>query len=155
MEISRKPTWEEVERWAFKLAEKIGDYKPDFVIGISRGGLIPAILLSRIKGGLFLPIYVEKIGEERRVSALCTLISSTLIGKNVLLVEDVLETGRSLIVAREFLERNGARVKTACFFARDLSEVKPDYVIVEGLTYEIILEIIFPWERLKVSEVKS
>lgn len=151
MKIPRKPTWGKVESWTFELAEKIGDYKPDFVIGISRGGLVPAILLSRIKGGLFVPVYIEKIGGERRVSALCALTSSTLIGKNVLLVEDVLETGRSLIVAREFLERSGARVKTTCFFARDFSEVKPDYVIVEGLTYEVI----FPWERLRVSEVRS
>lgn len=151
MKIPHEPAWEEVERWAFELGEKIGDYEPDFVIGISRGGLIPAILLSRIKGGLFLPIYIEKIGEERRASGLFTLNPSILTDKNVLLVEDVLETGRSLMVAKEFLERNGARVKTICFFTRDFSEIKPDYVIAEGLAYEVI----FPWERLRVSEVRS
>lgn len=146
MEIPQKPTWEEVERLTLELAEKLGEYKPDFVIGISRGGWIPAVLLSRLKGGWSLiPIDIVKIGEERRVSGLFALDSSVLTDKNVLLVEDILETGRSLIVAREFLERNGARVKTTCFFTRDFSEVKPDYVIAEGLTYEVV----FPWERLK------
>lgn len=146
MGVPLNPTWEEVERWTIELAEKLGEYKPDFVIGISRGGWIPAVLLSRLKGGWSLiPIDIVRIGEERRVSGLFALDSSILTDKNVLLVEDILETGRSLIVAREFLEQNGAKVKTICFFTRDFSEVKPDYIIVMGLTHEVI----FPWERLR------
>lgn len=145
MEIPREPTWEDVEKWSVQLSEKIGDYKPDFVIGISRGGWIPAVLLSRLKGGWSLiPIDILRIGEERKVIGLFALDVSILIGKNILLVEDILETGKSFIVARKFLEERGATVKTACYIARDFCYVQPDYVIATNISCEII----FPWERL-------
>ncbi len=150
MKVPKKPSWKNVERWIIELAKQIGDFKPDFrpdfAIGISRGGWIPAVLLSRITGGYSLiPIDIERVGEERRVRGLFSLDSSILNYKNVLLVEDVLETGKSLIVAKEFLERHGAAVKTVCIFTREFSEIEPDFVIAKGITREVI----FPWERLK------
>lgn len=146
MEVPEKPSWEDVEIWIIELAKQIGDFKPDSVIGISRGGWIPAVLLSRITGGYSLiPIDIERVGKERKVRGLFALPSSMLAGKKVLLVEDIVETGKSLIVAKEFLEQNGATVKTVCIFTRDFSEIDPDFVIAKGLTYEVL----FPWERLK------
>ena len=53
------------------------------------------------------------------------IFDDALNGKNVLLVEDMLETGLSAQVARQFLEQIGSDVRLACYFTRDFSEVYP------------------------------
>ncbi len=115
------------------------DYHPDVIVGIARGGLVPARLLStdlHVKDLYCLT--VQKAGEERRV---VTDILVDLVDKEVLLVEDMLETGKSLIVARSYLESKGAKVRTACLYIMPNSEVKPDFYL--GLTERVER---FPWE---------
>ncbi len=120
------------------LAEKI-DWQPEVIIGIVRGGLVPARLLSSyLKVKKMYCLSVEKVGEERKVM---TEIKADLAGKKVILVEDMLETGRSLIVAKNYLESLGATVKTACLYTMPISEIKPDYSLKE-----IDKPIGFPWE---------
>src|SRR4030042_4502441 len=101
--------WPEFENEIKKLAEKIAnDFPPDMIIGVIRGGAVPARLLSRelnIKS--MHGVSVEKYGEERKVA---TDFLIDLKGKKVLLVEDMLETGRSLIVAKNYLESKEAEV---------------------------------------------
>ena len=43
---SRVVSWEEIERWAEIIVEKIGDFKFDCVISVIRGGLVPARIVS-------------------------------------------------------------------------------------------------------------
>ena len=61
--------------------------------------------------------------------------------KKILLVEDVLETGRSLIVGKQYLESKGSIVKTVCYFILPESEIIADFYIEK-----IIERPIFPWE---------
>jgi len=130
--------WKTFETEIQSLSKKI-DYKPDTIIGITRGGIIPARLLSsylQIKDMRCLSVH--KVEEERKV---ITEILDDLDNKNILLVEDMLETGRSIIVAKEYLESKGAKVKTACLYTMSMSEIKPDFHIREVQTVEK-----FPWE---------
>jgi hypoxanthine phosphoribosyltransferase len=70
---------------------------------------------------------VAKRGEERQVT---TLIVDDLSGQNVLLVEDMLETARSMKAARSYLEKDkGANIKTACLYTMPNSEIAPDYFL--------------------------
>ncbi|NTU74086.1 hypothetical protein HGB07_08150 [Candidatus Roizmanbacteria bacterium] len=112
---------------------------PDIIVGITRGGLIPARLLSSLlKVKSMYCLSVEKQGEERKVM---TEITADLAGKKIVLVEDMLETGRSLGVAKKYLEGKGATVYTACLFVMPQSEVAPDFSLDE------VNEVIhFPWE---------
>lgn len=120
------------------LASKI-DYTPDIIIGIVRGGLIPARLLSsELKVKDMYALTVKKVGQEREVTI---EILEDLSDKKILLVEDMLETGRSLVVAKEYLEKRGANVKTACLYTMPVSELKPDFSLKE------VVEVMpFPWE---------
>ncbi|RLI70775.1 phosphoribosyltransferase, partial [Candidatus Heimdallarchaeota archaeon] len=43
-------TWWQVDRAIFSLADSLREYKPDVIVGISRGGLIPGVRLSHILG---------------------------------------------------------------------------------------------------------
>ena len=70
-----------------------------------------------------------------------TEILEDLKGKTILLVEDMLETGRSLVVAKNYLEEKGATVKTVCLYTLPISEITPDYFLRE---VDAVIE--FPWE---------
>jgi len=147
-EIPESPTYEDIEGYTRVLAEQItqSEFQPDYTIGISRGGWFPAMYLSlKMKWTPFADIDVKRTedGEGRIMGDNSHINTEALNGKNVLLVEDMLETGRSAVVARKFLEGHGASVRLACYFARDFSEVKPDFVVQDGVSNEVF----FPWER--------
>lgn len=130
--------WEAFKKEVHKLSEQVSE-KPDVIIGITRGGIIPARLLSAyLKIEKMHCISVGKNGSERFIS---TEIKDDLRGKNILLVEDILETGRSLQVAKSYLEKKGAKIKTATLYTMPITEVKPDYYLEKIETL-----IKFPWE---------
>lgn len=126
-------------RSEIKILSKKINYQPNIIVGITRGGLVPARFLStylQIKDMYCLT--VRKIGEERKV---VTEILDNLVGKNILLVEDMLETGKSLVVAKDYLESMGARVKTACLYTMPISKIKPNFYIKQIKKVKK-----FPWE---------
>ena len=130
--------WNEFESEIDILAKKI-DAVPDLIIGIARGGVIPAVLLSkRLNVKDMYVLKVRKEGGERRVMA---EIFTDVSKKKVLLIEDMLETGKSMIVAKQYLEENGATAITACLYIMSQTEVQPDYFLRE------VPDVVhFPWE---------
>ncbi|UCG95434.1 MAG: hypothetical protein JSV92_00055 [archaeon] len=124
-----------------RLYEKIKDagYEPERVVGIARGGSVPATILGYKFDVQVYHINVEKDGDKRIVTV---DIKEDLTGKNCLLVEDNLLTGRSLGKGKNYLEKEkGAEVKTACLYTTKQTEVKPDFFIrkVDEIPK-------FPWE---------
>ena len=147
-----RPSWKDVEKYTSALSELINasGFEPNFIVGISRGGLVPAVLLAHLMTRIpIASIDIIKEGQERKVVSNPQINWAAIDGKKVLLVEDLLETGRSAHVAREFLERNGANVRLACYFTRDFSEEKPDFVLQRGIKKEIS----FPWERFREAKL--
>lgn len=130
--------WDEFESQMRELVKKI-DLQPDVIVGIARGGVIPAVLLSKYLGvkDMF-TLKLEKKGESR-VSA---PIQMDISGKKVLLVEDMIETGRGMIGGKHFVENAGATVKTTCLYTMPKSEIQPDYFLKQ------VAEVAeFPWNR--------
>ncbi|TKJ17267.1 hypothetical protein CEE44_01905 [Candidatus Woesearchaeota archaeon B3_Woes] len=130
--------WQAFHQEIKELSDRI-DYHPDTIIGITRGGIVPARILSsslEIKSMYCLTVRKER-GERRVV----TEVLDNLVGKNILLVEDMLETGRSLIIAKEYLESKGAIVKTACLYVMSCSEIEPNYYLRQVQNTKK-----FPWE---------
>ncbi len=133
-------TWEILTDEVRKLSEKI-DYQPDCIIGIARGGVIPAVLLSRqLKIQDMYVLKVRNEGNERKIMA---EVFTDVRNKKVLLVEDMLETGKTMIVVKDYLESKGAIVRTACLYVMPHTEMKPDYYLEERSAVEH-----FPWELL-------
>lgn len=62
-------------------------------------------------------------------------------GKNVLLVEDMLESGASIEIAKIYLETKGAKAKTACLYTMPQTKIIPDYFLKK-----VSSVVIFPWE---------
>lgn len=132
-------TWEELDREITKLRDKI-DYKPDFLVGIVRGGVIPARLLSDKM--TVREMYGLTIKKNDAVRTVTSDITENISGRKALLLEDMLESGKSLIEAKRYLEKKGALVKTACLYIMDKTEIQPDFFLRTSTGDEK-----FPWEQ--------
>ncbi len=148
---SRVVSWEEIERWAEIIVEKIGDFKFDCVISVIRGGLVPARILSdylSIKDIFTLKTEHWGITATPDGKAAVTYpIVKDLSGRSVLVVDDITDTGQSIKLAIEATkQKNPNIVKTATFLHINKSEVVPDY-FAEEITADNWKWFIFPWNK--------
>jgi len=142
------PKWSQIYEMLLSQAEKISKscFKPDIIIGIARGGWLPARVLTDLLetsslANVSAEFYVN-IAETRNEPVLTQGISTAVSGKKVLIADDVADTGRSLKLVREHILQQGAKeVKTATVYCKPWSIVKPDYY-----ERETKLWIVFPWE---------
>ena len=142
-------TWNKVIRDSKTLAKlvKQSGYKPDLVIAIGRGGYVPA----RIICDFMMLRDLTSMKAEHWGSAeldckeavikypLCTDIK----GKKVLLVDDVTDTGGTLIVCLEYLKGLApGEIRTAILTHKTCSEIVPDYYANKIARWKWL---IFPW----------
>jgi hypoxanthine phosphoribosyltransferase len=141
-------TWNRTYNVLLSLARKIirSGFVPDVIVGVSRGGWIPArILCDLLSVPVLANIGVEfytGIGETKRRPKLTQPLSTDVSGKKVLLVDEVAETGQSLKLAKEQIVKEGAKeVKTATMYTKPRSAIEPDYHEKKTSSW-----IVFPWE---------
>jgi hypoxanthine phosphoribosyltransferase len=122
-----------VSQLSRKLAHEIQDcgYVPDIVVAIARGGYVPARLLCDL-----LDIYNltsirirHYTGPEKSETAdLCEPLGTDISGLNVLLVDDVDDTGDTLQVALNYLKSHDpATIKTCVLHHKMNSIILPDF----------------------------
>ena len=90
-------TWSEIEKWCETINRKmLEDFKPDVIIGLSRGGLVPARILSDIN--LIKDLYAIKTehwGLTATVDGTAVLkygLNVPVEGKKVIIVDDITDT---------------------------------------------------------------
>ena len=142
------PSWEQIYRMLLSLAEKIkaNGFKPDVIVGVCRGGWPPARVISdllenaelaNVKAEFYLGV-----GETKGEPVITQPVSTSVRGKNVLVVDEVADTGKSLRLVKEHLiERGASQVKIATIYYKPWSIIIPDYY-----EKETSLWIVFPWE---------
>jgi len=142
------PTWNQIYNMLLSQAKKIrqSGFKPDIVIGIARGGWIPARVLSDLLETPDLAtVRVEfylGVAETKKEPVLTQGVSAVVTGKKVLIVDDVADTGKSLKLAREHVLQQGAvEIRTATVYRKPWSIIKPDYYETETSCW-----VVFPWE---------
>jgi hypoxanthine phosphoribosyltransferase len=148
-------TWNDVVDWSKKLARKIIDsgYQPDVIIGIARGGVTPARLLCDYLGVMdLLTIKVEHWVETAghlEDAIVKYPFTANLEKKKVLLVDDICDTGRSIIVSKEYIERNSKpeqlRVATMQYI-KPVAKFVPDYYVDEVVDWVWYL---YPWNQME------
>jgi uncharacterized protein len=143
------PSWDDVLSMAIKLAEKIrtGETSPfDCIVGVSRGGLALTRMMSDLLDVQNVMItrceYYTDIGEKKKAPIITQKIQGSIARKNVLVVDDVADTGESLIVIKNYLESKRPKwVKIATAYIKPWCKVIPNYYISTTNAW-----IIFPWE---------
>lgn len=143
------PSWETIIGLAGQLSDKIrasGEHF-DTIMGIARGGLIPMRLISdllhiRNVYTFSCEYYSDQPGERKVAPQLVVPLPSKISGSNALIIDDIADTGSSLILAKEHAIDSGMRsVRTAVLFVKDTSIPRPDFAAETTDSW-----VIFPWE---------
>lgn len=119
------------------------NFKPNYILGLSRGGLVPAVELSHLYN---VPLKVLDV-TTREVFEIPNDFSvlDTLTGNNVLIVDDVCDSGLTLEMVKENLPANVNAKFACCFNKVNENDFPLDY---SGEDMEDNPWIVFPWEAI-------
>ncbi|MCB2171718.1 phosphoribosyltransferase [archaeon] len=141
-------SWELFEKLAINVAKSIrkDGFQPDFMVGLARGGWVLSRVLCDFLGVKDLvSLKVEHWGVTATPDGKAQIkypFDIDLTGKNVLVVDDITDTGESMLVAVEYVKsKNPASIKTAALRHIDGSKFTPDY-------YGDVISwrwVVFPW----------
>ena len=140
--------WDDMSRLVDRASESImkSDFHPDVIVGISRGGLVPARLFCdnlMVKSCFSLKVDHWGLTATKDGAAKLTHpLNKDLTGMRVLLVDDITDTGQSIQLARDHLITcNPKEVRTATLYNLVGSKFKPDFCGEEKEWSWMI----FPW----------
>lgn len=148
---SKFVSWEEIERWSEIVVEKIGNKPFDSIIAVIRGGLVPARIIAdylNIKDVFTLKTEHWGVTASPDNKARITHpVVIDLTGKNVLIVDDITDTGDSLSLAIEATWKKSPKsISSATLLHITRSKIQPDYY-AEEITSQNWKWFIFPWNR--------
>jgi uncharacterized protein len=142
------PTWNQIYDMLLRQSLRIqaDGYKPDIIIGVARGGIVPSRILSDLLEIRELAIiqieYYDGINKTKKVPILKQCLNTQLNSKKTLLIDDISDSGNSLQLAKKHLEQQGAKkAKIATLYTKPETIAKPDYY--EKLTSNWV---VFPWD---------
>jgi uncharacterized protein len=129
-------SWEQLGEAARQLAEAVVEsgYRPDIVLAIARGGLLPGGAVAYalgVKNSCAMNVEFYTDVDQRLEVPLILPPAPELINldeSRMLIVDDVADTGRTLEVVQEFCVGKVAEVRTAVLYEKPQSVVKCDYV---------------------------
>lgn len=141
------PSWSQIYGLLLRQAEhiKISGFKPDVIVGICRGGWVPARILSDLLDNSNLAnVRVESYSGISKASepVLTQYVSANVNGKKVLVVDEIADSGRSLQLVIEHLKKEGANgIKIATIYYKSACTVKPEFFEKKTENW-----VIFPWD---------
>jgi len=144
-------TWAGFGEAGRELAQQVADdgFEPDLILAIARGGLFLGGALGyalEVKNLFVMNVeFYTGIDERLDLPVVLppTLDRVDLTGANVLVADDVAETGKTLELVRDFCAGYVAEVRTAVIYEKPRSLVRCDYVWRRTDRW-----IDFPWSSL-------
>jgi uncharacterized protein len=142
------PTWSQIFDLLFCQAQKIQNqsYRPDVVVGIARGGLISARILTDLLETPDLEIlqmeFYTGINQTHLKPTIKQPLNHSFAGKKTLIVDDIADSGESLKLAQTHLqELCASEIKTATLFKKPFSMIIPDFYEKQTSSW-----VVFPWD---------
>ena len=90
-------TWRDVEKMCSQLLVQLynSEWRPDYIVGITRGGNVPATILSNMTGIRCEAVKVAlRDGESGKTGdSIAWMADDAKMGKNILVVDDINDTG--------------------------------------------------------------
>lgn len=142
-------SWMRFQGMCAALAQRIraDGFQPDAIIGIARGGYMPARVLADLFGLINLAaIKIEHYQGTRksRQALIRHPLPDRFAGRRVLLVDDVSDSGDTFAVALDHLRQRGGlgEIRTAVLHHKLTSSYTPDYFAHRVVSWRWI---IYPW----------
>lgn len=147
----RRTSWREIDRLADRLATAVraAGPAPDTIVGLTRGGWVPARMLAdRLGVKQMLALRAQHWGVTATPSGKAVLsepLAQRLDGRNVLVVDDITDTGESLQLATEHLRTLGPRsLRSAALLHIAHSKFLPEFW-GEEIPRDAWVWVVFPW----------
>lgn len=142
------PSWGQIYDILLDLAGRIrkDGFRPDVIVGISRGGWPPARVMSDLLSNpnvanVRAEFYLG-ITETDLEPVLTQPVSMNVENKRILIVDEVADTGKSLRMVKDHIIRQRAKeARTVTIYCKPWCIVKPDYFGRETTDW-----VVFPWE---------
>ncbi|MCR4325395.1 MAG: phosphoribosyltransferase family protein [Patescibacteria group bacterium] len=148
MTKKKKISWKKFEALTRKLAASVraSKYKPDYFVGIARGGLVPLAILAEEFDTRNVATFSAHsyAGEKRGKITITSTPRADMRGKKVLLVDEIVDSGETIRhVAALIAKRYHAReVRTAVIVVNTKrASFAPDYCAMKTGQW-----VVFPWE---------
>lgn len=162
-------TWKDIEHMIQSINNLMyaDQWRPDYVVGLTRGGLVPAVMLSNMTGIKMHTLDVRfRDGDTQESNAWMAEdafgmpeADSGGAGKNILILDDINDTGRTFKWIQQDWQSGcfaghhhwnnvwGNNVRTAALIDNGASEFgEVDYTAVEINKAEKDVWVVFPWE---------
>ena len=156
-------TWSDVERQTQEILRQLqrDAWLPDYVVGLTRGGLVPANLISQY---LEVPMECLKVSLRDNASepeSNLWMAEDAYNGKKILIVDDINDSGATLnYIKQDWQESSGfnpninwdyiweqsVRVSVLCDNEASASELNVSYSAVGLNKADEDCWIVFPWE---------
>ncbi len=132
-----------------------GDWKPDFVVGVGRGGLVPAVYISQS-----LDVPMLSIDQSAKVPGfadelLVKLATMTKAGQRIVIIDDINDSGRTIAALRRLLRAHETveeNLRFAVMINNAVSQETVDYAVqtIDRTTDK--RWFVFPWEAVNTEE---
>ncbi len=139
--------WHDIYNILLELARTIKQNQilPEIIVGVSRGGWLPARILSDLLDipqltSIRIEFYSE-INQPNREPIITQPVPLPLHNKRVLLVDDITDSGKSLQLAKIELGKTADKIYTLTLYHKPWSCLTPDFYFIETSKW-----VIFPWE---------
>ncbi|MDW5563361.1 MAG: phosphoribosyltransferase [Methanomassiliicoccus sp.] len=144
-------TYDEIARWTMDVAKQVqaSGYRPSVIVGLTRGGWVPARLLcDTLSVKKLYAVKTEHWGVTANQDGKALLtqeLSTDVKDESVLIVDDITDTGESLTLATAHLSNKHPRaIKTSTLLHIAHSKMEPDYYSVR-VPEDQWTWFIFPW----------
>lgn len=132
---------------------KLSGYEPEVIIALARGGWFAGRVLCDFLGlddltSLKIEHYVGTVAINTGQPHIRYPISEEVVeGKRVLIVDDIVDTGGSMLSAKTYIETmKPAEVRTASLQYLSCSKIEPKYI---GEILEEWVWIVYPWNFME------
>lgn len=145
-------SWNDVDNMVDDLVNQMfaDNWKPDYIVGITRGGLTPAIMMSHKTGIKMytLDVRLRDGGTDSNLESNLWMAEDARLGKKILLVDDINDTGETIEwIQNDWRSTTLDNIKFAMLIENEASKVSSNYNCKTVNKFEKDVWIVYPWER--------
>lgn len=158
-------TWEQVQGACLELSRQLNsvDWRPDYIVGLTRGGLVPALLISQYLNVPMETLKVSLRDSNSESESNLWMASDAFEGKKILIVDDINDTGATIAWIKKDWQSSclpnsdvWERVWGDSVRIATLVDNRSSYEFVEYSAWEVNKAeedcwLVFPWEEFWIN----